>query len=248
MGGGAAEFVRSTFPGALSTPPGAVPGLVPGLGQHGAHLHCRFPGIDPPTAQVAPHSLASITSLKADLRNGALARRDALDPEMRRAGSVRIAEGVLGIGALAEAPIVGAFWPIRTEVDPRFLIERLFDRGQRVALPKVTDDGLVFREWRAGEALVRGGFGLSEPRDDLPPLDPTALIVPLAAFDRRGQRIGYGRGYYDQAIERLGRVYPVLTIGIAFSVQEIDEVPAEAHDQPLDHLITEAGAVPLARP
>jgi 5-formyltetrahydrofolate cyclo-ligase len=117
-----------------------------------------------------------------------------------------------------------------------------------VVLPKVTPDGLVFREWRPGEALVRGGFGLSEPRDDLPPLDPTALIVPLAAFDRRGQRIGYGRGYYDQAIERLGRKGPVLTIGIAFSVQEIAQVPAEPHDQPLDHLVTEAGPVPLSQP
>jgi 5-formyltetrahydrofolate cyclo-ligase len=154
---------------------------------------------------------------------------------------------VMAIAALADAPIVGAFWPIRSEVDPRPLIERLFTRGQRVALPKVTPDGLVFREWRAGEALVRGGFGLSEPDDSLPPLDPTALIVPLAAYDARGHRIGYGRGYYDQAIERLSRNGPVLTIGIAFSVQAVAEVPAEAHDQPLDHLITEAGPVSLTR-
>ncbi|MDR7038183.1 5-formyltetrahydrofolate cyclo-ligase [Methylobacterium sp. BE186] len=148
---------------------------------------------------------------------------------------------------LAEAPIVGAFWPIRSEVDPRPIIERLFARGQRVALPKVTPEGLVFREWKAGEALVRGGFGLSEPRDELPPLDPTALIVPLAAFDRRGQRIGYGRGYFDHAISRLGANGPVLTIGIAFSVQEIEEVPAEPHDRPLDHLMTEAGPVSLVK-
>lgn len=153
----------------------------------------------------------------------------------------------MDIAALAEAPVVGAFWPIRSEVDPRPLIEGLFARGQRVALPKVTPDGLVFREWRAGEALVRGGFGLSEPDDTLPPLDPTALIVPLAAYDTRGHRIGYGRGYYDQAIARLSQNGPVLTIGVAFSVQAVAEVPAEAHDQPLDHLITEAGPVPLTR-
>ncbi|MCJ2084121.1 5-formyltetrahydrofolate cyclo-ligase [Methylobacterium sp. J-090] len=195
---------------------------------------------------MAPHS-HSTASLKASLRHAALGRRDALDPETRRAGALAIADAAVGIAALAEVPIVGAFWPIRSEVDPRPLIERLFARGQRVALPKVTPDGLVFREWRAGEALVRGGFGLSEPDDSLPPLDPTALIVPLAAYDTRGHRIGYGRGYYDQAIERLSRNGPVLTIGVAFSVQAVDEVPAEAHDQPLDHLITEAGPVPLKR-
>ncbi|KQT87074.1 5-formyltetrahydrofolate cyclo-ligase [Methylobacterium sp. Leaf469] len=195
---------------------------------------------------MAPHS-HSHASLKASLRQAALGRRDALDPEVRRAGARAIADAVMRIDGLAEAPIVGGFWPIRSEVDPRPLMERLFARSQRVALPKVTPDGLVFREWRAGDALVRGGFGLSEPDDSLPPLDPTALIVPLAAYDTRGHRIGYGRGYYDQAIARLGRNGPVLTIGIAFSVQAVDEVPAESHDQPLDHLITEAGPVPLKR-
>ncbi|MCJ2005700.1 5-formyltetrahydrofolate cyclo-ligase [Methylobacterium sp. E-016] len=193
---------------------------------------------------MAPHSTSSD---KAALRSDALARRDALDPEIRRAGSLAIAEHALTVAGLAEAALVGAFWPIRSEADPRPLIERLFARGQRVALPKVTPDGLVFREWRAGETLVAGRFGLSEPRDDLPALDPTALIVPLAAFDRRGQRIGYGRGYYDQAISRLSRSGPVLTIGIAFSVQEIQRVPAEPHDRPLDHLVTEAGFVPLTK-
>ncbi|MCJ2043429.1 5-formyltetrahydrofolate cyclo-ligase [Methylobacterium sp. J-078] len=198
--------------------------------------HSDSPPSDPPTAAV-----------KAALRNEALARRDGLSPEARIAGSARIAETVMGIGALAEATIVGAFWPIRSEVDPRPLARLMFARGQRMALPKVTPDGLVFREWREGEALVAGRFGLSEPHDDLPPVDPAALIVPLAAYDRRGHRIGYGRGYYDQAIARLSRNGPVLTIGVAFSVQAVDTVPAEPHDQPLDHLVTEAGPVPLLR-
>lgn len=195
---------------------------------------------------MAPHP-DSIRELKARLRKDVLARRDALDPEARKAGSLAIAETISGMDGLADHPLVGVFWPIRSEVDPRPLVDRLFARGQRVALPNVTEQGLVFREWRKGETLVRGGFGLSEPRDDLPLLDPTALIVPLAAFDRRGQRIGYGKGYYDGAIERLSRNGPVLTIGIAFSVQEVDAVPMEAHDRPLDHLVTEAGLVPLVR-
>lgn len=196
---------------------------------------------------MAPHPASPTSRDKAALRRDALARRDALDPRTRSAGSLAVAEHALAVAGLADAPLVGAFWPIRSEVDPRPLIERLFARGRRVALPKVTPDGLVFREWRAGEALVAGGFGLSEPRDDLPALDPTALIVPLAAFDRRGQRIGYGRGYYDRAIARLSRDHPVLTVGIAFSVQEIARVPAEPHDRPLDHIVTEAGPVPLSK-
>ena len=73
---------------------------------------------------MAPHS--PVSSLKSDLRGAALARRDALDPEARRDGALRIAETVMGIERLADAPLVGAFWPIRSEVDPRPLIERLF--------------------------------------------------------------------------------------------------------------------------
>ncbi|WP_375464138.1 5-formyltetrahydrofolate cyclo-ligase [uncultured Methylobacterium sp.] len=194
---------------------------------------------------MAPHSISSSASEKAELRRAALLRRDALDPEARRSGALAVAEWAMAVAGLSDAALVGAFWPIRSEVDPRPLIERLFARGQRVALPKVTPDGLLFREWRAGEALVPGAFGLSEPRDDLPALDPTALIVPLAAFDRRGHRVGYGRGYYDRAIARLSRLGPVLTIGIAFSAQEIARVPSEPHDRPLDHVVTEAGPVSL---
>lgn len=191
---------------------------------------------------MAPHPPSSAE--KAALRRAALSRRDALSPEARRAASLAVADTVLAMDALAQVTIVGAFWPIRSEIDPRPIAEGLFARGKRVVLPQVTPEGLVFREWRAGEALVPGSFGLSEPHADLPPLDPDALIVPLAAFDRSGQRIGYGRGYYDGAITRLA---PVLTIGIAFACQEVDAVPAEPHDRPLDHVVTEDGPVPLAR-
>ncbi|WP_442785989.1 5-formyltetrahydrofolate cyclo-ligase [Methylobacterium sp. C25] len=201
---------------------------------------------------MAPHPSQTMPdapspSEKARLRAEVLARRDALDLDARKAGSRTVAETVVSIPGLAEAELVGGFWPIRSEIDPRPIIEKLFARGQRVALPKVTPDGLVFREWRAGEALVRGGFGLSEPRDDLPEVFPTALIVPLAAFDRTGNRIGYGKGYYDRAIERLSGRGALLTIGIAYSVQEVAHVPAEAHDRPLDHLVTEIGPVPLIK-
>ena len=84
-----------------------------------------------------------------------------------------------------------------------------------------------------------GPFGLSEPFDTAEALDPIAMIVPLSAFDRRGHRIGYGAGFYDKAIARLSAFKRVFTIGAGFSVQEIDRVPDEAHDIPLDLIITE---------
>jgi 5-formyltetrahydrofolate cyclo-ligase len=72
---------------------------------------------------------------------------------------------------------------------------------------------------------------------------PRALLVPLAAFDRSGTRLGYGKGHFDRSIAALSDKHSVLTIGLAYSIQEIDAVPAEDHDQPLDLIVTETGIV-----
>ncbi|SDA32205.1 5-formyltetrahydrofolate cyclo-ligase [Methylobacterium sp. UNC378MF] len=196
-----------------------------------------------PTTPSKTGAEAPDVARKAKLRRAALAARDALDPAVRRSASAAIGRALLALPELAQARLVGAFWPIRSEVDPRPAVEGLRARSQAVALPHVTPDGLVFREWRMGDALVAGRFGLSEPDPSLPPVEPDALIVPLAAFDRSGQRIGYGRGYYDGAIARLSKSRAVLTVGIGFAAQEVERVPAEPHDRPLQFVITEDGVI-----
>lgn len=180
---------------------------------------------------------------KSALRKAALARRDGLTVEARDAASRRIAEIVLSLPGIARAEVVSAYWPIRSEVDVRPLIAALRARGQAVALPQVTADGLVFRLTAEGDALSSGGFGLSEPGPDAPAVDPRALLVPLAAFDRRGHRIGYGKGYYDRALARLDARERALAIGIAFSAQETPVVPDGPHDRALDGIVTETGLI-----
>ncbi|KMO14256.1 5-formyltetrahydrofolate cyclo-ligase [Methylobacterium platani] len=180
---------------------------------------------------------------KATLRKAALARRDGLAVEARAAASRRIAEIVLDLPEIANAAVVSAYWPIRSEVDLRPLIAALRARGQAVALPQVTPDGLVFRLAAEGDALAAGGFGLSEPGPDARIVDPRALLVPLAAFDRRGHRIGYGKGYYDRALARLDAAERALAIGIGFCAQETPRVPDGPHDRPLDGIVTEAGLI-----
>ncbi|SFV01965.1 5-formyltetrahydrofolate cyclo-ligase [Methylobacterium sp. 174MFSha1.1] len=180
---------------------------------------------------------------KVSLRKAALARRDGLAVEARETASRRIAEIVLALPEIATAALVSAYWPIRSEVDVRPLIGLLRARGQAVALPQVTPDGLVFRLAAEGAALSPGGFGLSEPGPDSGVVEPRVLLVPLAAFDRRGQRIGYGKGYYDRALARLDATGRTLALGIAFSAQEIPLVPAGPHDRALDGIVTEAGFI-----
>ncbi len=171
---------------------------------------------------------------KSDLRILALARRDALAPEVRAQAALRIASRVSAL-ALPSGP-VAAYWPIRSEADPRPAAALLRTRGHAIVLPCVAGDALVFRRWSDGDPLVKAGLGLLEPDPAAPALAPRVLLIPLAAFDRRGHRIGYGRGFYDRALAALGAV---TTVGIAFATQEIPTIPDEPHDHPLDFVVTE---------
>jgi 5-formyltetrahydrofolate cyclo-ligase len=177
---------------------------------------------------------------KDQLRVEGFARRDGLDKAFRKKAAQRIAEQVLALPDLHELTPVGAYWPIRSEVDTRPLMEALLARGQDVALSQILHPHLSFRLWQPGDVLVKGGFGVREPGPDAPEVFPVALLVPLVAFDRSGGRIGYGKGHFDRAIAALESKHPVLTIGLAYAVQEIEQVPVESHDRLLDVIITEA--------
>ena len=182
----------------------------------------------------------SPAELKECLRQEGFARRDALDKGFREAAARTITAQALDCPDLRNVTPVGGYWPIRTEVSPRPLMEALLERGQDVALSQILHPHLSWRLWQPGDVLVKGGFGVREPGPDAPEIFPKALLVPLVAFDRRGGRIGYGKGHFDRSIAALEEQHPVLTIGLAYAVQEIDEVPVEPHDRLLDIVITEA--------
>ncbi|RDI57291.1 5-formyltetrahydrofolate cyclo-ligase [Microvirga subterranea] len=185
-------------------------------------------------------SSLSPPELKDRLRSEGFARRDGLDPDFREGAARSIAGKALALPDLKDATPVGGYWPIRSEVDPRPLMEALLDRGQDVALSQILHPHLSWRLWQPGDVLVKGGFGVREPGPDAPEVFPVALLVPLVAFDRRGGRIGYGKGHFDRAIAALEAQHPVLTIGLAYAVQEIEQVPVEPHDRLLDVIITES--------
>ena len=181
--------------------------------------------------------------VKDALRREAFARRDALDREVRRAAALAIRDRALELPELRDRQIVGAYWPIRSEVDPRPLMRRLLKRGQDVALSQILHPRLSWRLWRPGDVLIKGGFGVREPGPDAPECFPVALLVPLAAFDRQGHRLGYGKGHFDRAIAALSQKHPVLTVGLAYGAQEVDDVPAEPHDRGLDFVVTETETI-----
>jgi len=181
--------------------------------------------------------------IKDRLRRDAFERRDALDRDWRRRAARTIARHALDLPELRDRGPVGGYWPIRSEVDPRPIMRALLRRGQTVALSQIIHPKLSWREWRPGDVLVKGGFGVREPGPDAPECFPRALLVPLAAFDRRGSRLGYGKGHFDRTIAALSGMHPVLAIGLAYAMQEVPSVPAEPHDRRLDIIVTEAGVI-----
>jgi 5-formyltetrahydrofolate cyclo-ligase len=181
-----------------------------------------------------------IDDLKTELRKTAFARRDALPAAERQAAADAVAARPFPI-PIAPGVIVSGFSPLKTEINPLPLMRRLAAAGARLALPVVAGRGkpLIMRSFTFGQALNEGVWGIREPKDDAPEVDPDILIVPLAAFDRRGNRIGYGAGYYDMTINRLRSVKSVVAIGIAYAAQEVSEVPTTPRDARLDLVLTE---------
>jgi 5-formyltetrahydrofolate cyclo-ligase len=179
-------------------------------------------------------------SSKATFRASALAARDALSDAHRAAAAVAVAARGLPF-AITAGSVVSGYSPIRSEIDPVPLMRALAAQGARLALPAVMARGksLAFRAWSAGDRLMLGPLGILEPSPAAAELIPDIMLVPLAAFDRAGHRIGYGAGHYDYTLAHLRKGKPIAAIGVGFAVQEIEAVPALPHDVALDYVLTE---------
>lgn len=184
---------------------------------------------------------AKIEEAKAVLRAAAHKKRAAFHPSLR-SEAARIAAGhFFDRVALETGEVVAGYWPIRDELDLRPVIARLMDSGQPVCLPVVLGDEqpLELRLWQDGAPLYEAGYGTLAPADDAPHAEPDVVLMPLLGFDKHGTRLGYGGGYYDRTLASLGK-RPRL-VGFAFALQEIDHIPREEHDVPLDAIVTEEG-------
>jgi 5-formyltetrahydrofolate cyclo-ligase len=184
---------------------------------------------------------------KAELRRAALARRALLPAVARAAFSARLTAQGAALARRFRPAAVSAFYPVRDEPDTLALLALLAGEGVATALPVTVARGqpLIFRRWRPGEPTVAGQLGIPEPPAQAPALDPDLLFVPLAAFDRRGHRIGYGAGHYDRTLALLRALKPIVAVGVAYGVCEIAAVPEGPYDQRLDHVLTESELIEI---
>jgi 5-formyltetrahydrofolate cyclo-ligase len=174
---------------------------------------------------------------KARLR----AARHAGDPRL----GARLAGHVLERCPPPPGAVVSGYWPMANEIDPRPLMLALAGRGHPLCLPRTPRRGLplMFHRWRFGQPLAPHRFGMLEPAPDAPEMVPDCLLVPLAAFDARLNRLGHGAGFYDRTLAALRAMRTVFALGIAFAAQQVPHVPAEPHDQTLDAVATEQGVI-----
>ena len=140
---------------------------------------------------------------------------------------------------LSSPSVVGGYWPIGCELDIRPLLYALIKKGFKCVLPCLTPEGLTFRRWTPSLSLEKKTFHVYEPPETEPILVPDLVLVPFLAFDKRGHRLGYGQGHYDQFLHQ----YPVKAIGVGFREQEVSHIPHQAHDFALDAILTEEGVI-----
>jgi len=150
--------------------------------------------------------------------------------------------GLQLLSSFEKHAVIGLYWPIHDELDPRFLQNALERAGYRTALPAVVGKGqpLAFRIWGTGDPLEAGDFGTLHPSSEAPEVTPNVIIAPLLAFDQDCYRLGYGGGFYDRT---LAANTEIKAFGFGFAAQFMDQLPRGEYDWPLQGVITEQGVI-----
>ena len=133
---------------------------------------------------------------------------------------------------------IGGYYPINFEIDDLGLLRKFEKNGFNISLPVIKKNfQMNFYKWKFANLLKVNKYGIPEP-EIKNIVYPDILLIPLVAFDKKLNRLGYGGGYYDRLIERLSKKKKIIKIGLAFSIQKIDKVPINAYDQKLDYIVT----------
>jgi len=133
---------------------------------------------------------------------------------------------------------IGGYYPVNFELDDLDILKEFEKKNFNISLPKVKKNfDMDFYKWSFREPLKINKYGIPEP-DSKMLVYPDILLIPLVAFDKRLNRLGYGGGYYDRFIEKLVKKKKVVKIGLALSSQKIDNVPINKYDQKLDYIVT----------
>jgi len=174
-------------------------------------------------------------------RRRLIAARLAMTDEARATASAAIDAALEARFPPGDLPILAGYWPIQGEWDPQPYLRRVIAAGGAVALPvaKRPVAPLEFRLWTPEAPMTAGLWDIPHPAEGAPVV-PSALLIPLVGFDGAGHRLGNGGGYYDRTLAAL-QPRP-LAIGVGFELGRLGSIAPQPHDQPMDVIVTEAGA------
>ena len=135
--------------------------------------------------------------------------------------------------------VIGGYFPINYEVDDLEILKEFDKKKYQVSLPVIKKKfEMNFYKWSFNEPLKINMYGIPEP-EKIKLVYPDVILVPLVAFDKKLNRLGYGGGYYDRLIKKLSEKKNILKIGLALSAQKINNVPTNEHDKKLDYIVTD---------
>ena len=135
--------------------------------------------------------------------------------------------------------IIGGYFPINYEFDCLQILKKLNLKGYRISLPIIgSGSRMDFYEWNINDPLAISSLGIPQPIK-LQKVYPDILFVPIVAFDKFKNRIGYGGGFYDRYLEKISKIKKCITIGLAFSHQKVNKIKIENFDKNLDLILTE---------
>ncbi len=135
--------------------------------------------------------------------------------------------------------IIGGYYPTNYEIDDLEILNYFTKNGSTISLPKIKKKSqMEFYKWYKNDPLLINKYGIPEPKT-ANRVYPDILFVPLVAFDKELNRLGYGGGYYDRYIQKISKIKKIIKIGLAFSFQKLKTIPTNKHDKKLDIIITE---------
>jgi 5-formyltetrahydrofolate cyclo-ligase len=185
--------------------------------------------------------MTDLLQTKDDLRRAMRARRR--DLAVLAPDAAERAAAHLPLEALPPFTVAAGYHALGAELSPWPVLRRLQAAGARVVMPVAPAAGapLLFRAFAEDQPLEPDAARIPSPTSSAEALTPDLVIAPLIAFDREGYRLGQGGGYYDRTLAALRAGARLFVIGLAYAGQEVDRIPRDAHDQPLDAILTESG-------
>ncbi len=135
--------------------------------------------------------------------------------------------------------ILGGYYPYNYEVSPMEILYNFEKKNYLISLPKIKKNfKMDFFNWSTKDPLTINKYGIPEPISNKI-VHPNIFLVPLVAYDEKLYRIGYGGGYYDRYLKKIKKIKRIITIGLAYSFQKVNNVPKNKNDIKLDFVLTE---------